>query len=87
MQLHRFHFFRNSFNFQTFQSLWTQVAKWRLRLPHFSSDVVAPSQLVAEALALRVDHQATHAAQGLSSQEFDLGLGVIRLYQASGQGR
>mmetsp|Transcript_23601 Transcript_23601/g.48966 ORF Transcript_23601/g.48966 Transcript_23601/m.48966 type:complete len:249 (-) Transcript_23601:398-1144(-) len=59
-------------------------SKWRLRLPHFSSDVVAPSQLVAEALAIRVDHQATHAAQGLGRQELHLGIRIVRLHQTSG---
>mmetsp|Transcript_51518 Transcript_51518/g.84392 ORF Transcript_51518/g.84392 Transcript_51518/m.84392 type:complete len:376 (-) Transcript_51518:12-1139(-) len=56
----------------------------RLGLPHFPGDIVSSAQLVTEALAFRVDHQATHAAQGLGRQELDLGLGVIGLHQACG---
>ena len=62
----------------------TQGAEGRLGLPHFPGDIVSSAQLVTKALAFRVDHQATHAAQGLGRQELDLGLGVIGLHQASG---
>ena len=52
------------------------AAERRLRLPHFPGDVVAASQLVAEALAIRVDDQAADAAERLRSQELNLGLGM-----------
>ena len=44
------------------------VAERRFRLPHFPSDIVAASQLVAEALAIRVDHQAADTAEGLTGR-------------------
>lgn len=49
------------------------VAERRFRLPHFPSDIVAASQLVAEAVARGVQHDATHTAQGPGSQELHLG--------------
>mmetsp|Transcript_2519 Transcript_2519/g.3109 ORF Transcript_2519/g.3109 Transcript_2519/m.3109 type:complete len:347 (+) Transcript_2519:291-1331(+) len=56
----------------------------RLGLPHLTGHVVASAQLVAEPVAVAVDHQAAHAAQGLGRQELDLGLGVVRLNEAGG---
>mmetsp|Transcript_2518 Transcript_2518/g.3105 ORF Transcript_2518/g.3105 Transcript_2518/m.3105 type:complete len:347 (+) Transcript_2518:291-1331(+) len=55
---------------------------WWLGLPHFSGHVVPSPQLVAEPVAVPVDHQAAHTTQGLSSQELDLGLGIVWLHQA-----
>mmetsp|Transcript_23600 Transcript_23600/g.48964 ORF Transcript_23600/g.48964 Transcript_23600/m.48964 type:complete len:246 (-) Transcript_23600:404-1141(-) len=66
------------------RSLVQDQSERRFRLPHFPSDIVAASQLVAEALAIRVDHQAADTAEGLCSQELNLGLGVIGLHQAGG---
>ena len=73
-----------SLTFHQLPNSLTQGAEGRLGLPHFPGDIVSSAQLVTEALAFRVDHQATHAAQGLGRQELDLGLGVIGLHQASG---
>ena len=43
--------------------------------PSCAGDVVAASQLVAEAVAQCVQHDATHTAQGLGRQELHLGHG------------
>ena len=73
-----------SLTFHQLPNSLTQGAEGRLGLPHFPGDIVSSAQLVTKALAFRVDHQATHAAQGLGRQELDLGLGVVGLHQASG---
>mmetsp|Transcript_28263 Transcript_28263/g.71504 ORF Transcript_28263/g.71504 Transcript_28263/m.71504 type:complete len:239 (-) Transcript_28263:11-727(-) len=55
-----------------------------LVLPHLTRDVVAAAKLVREALAVRVQHQASNTAQRLGCQELDLGVRVIGFHQACG---
>mmetsp|Transcript_70927 Transcript_70927/g.188595 ORF Transcript_70927/g.188595 Transcript_70927/m.188595 type:complete len:403 (+) Transcript_70927:249-1457(+) len=59
-------------------------AEGRLALPHLARDVVAAAELVGEALAVGVEHEAAHSAQGLGGQELDLGIGVVGLHEAGG---
>jgi len=40
--------------------------EWRFVLPHLISHVVAPAQLVGEALTVGIEHQATDATQRLN---------------------
>mmetsp|Transcript_35759 Transcript_35759/g.77247 ORF Transcript_35759/g.77247 Transcript_35759/m.77247 type:complete len:277 (+) Transcript_35759:266-1096(+) len=51
--------------------------------PHLPSDIVTASQLIAEAVARGVQHNAAHTAQRLSRQELHLGIWVIGLHQTS----
>mmetsp|Transcript_62602 Transcript_62602/g.164284 ORF Transcript_62602/g.164284 Transcript_62602/m.164284 type:complete len:547 (-) Transcript_62602:70-1710(-) len=51
-------------------------------LPHLTGDVVTAAELVREALALGVKHDAAHATQRLRGKELDLGIRVIRLHEA-----
>merc|ERR1712139_568808 len=55
----------------------------RLVLPHLTCHVVATAQLVREALAKGVKDDTANTTKGLSCQELDLGIGIIRLHQAS----
>ncbi len=59
-----------------------QPERWFV-LPHFSCDIIPASQLIAEAKAIGIQHDASHATQGLSGQELDLCIGIIGLHQAS----
>mmetsp|Transcript_44386 Transcript_44386/g.69203 ORF Transcript_44386/g.69203 Transcript_44386/m.69203 type:complete len:221 (+) Transcript_44386:404-1066(+) len=58
-------------------------AEWWLVLPHLACNVVATAKLVCEAFALLVQNDAANAAQGFSSQELNLCIGIIRLDEAS----
>mmetsp|Transcript_115503 Transcript_115503/g.188224 ORF Transcript_115503/g.188224 Transcript_115503/m.188224 type:complete len:208 (-) Transcript_115503:413-1036(-) len=56
----------------------------RLVLPHFSCDIVTAAKLIGKALAIFVQHEATHATQGFCCQEFDLSISIIWLDKARG---
>jgi len=58
--------------------------EWRFALPHLAGHVVATAQFIAEALALGVQDQPTHATQRLSRQKLDLRIRIIGLHQACG---
>lgn len=58
-----------------------QSERWFV-LPHFSCDIIPASQLVAEASTIRIQHDASHAAQGFSGQKLHLCIGIIGLHQA-----
>eukprot|EP00438_Fugacium_kawagutii_P030997 Skav203573 [mRNA] locus=scaffold3576:299476:300856:- [translate_table: standard] len=62
-------------------SLVQDQSERRLGLPHLTSHIVSAAELIAEALTIGIDHQATHSTESLSSQELDLGLGIIGLDQ------
>mmetsp|Transcript_13802 Transcript_13802/g.36924 ORF Transcript_13802/g.36924 Transcript_13802/m.36924 type:complete len:514 (-) Transcript_13802:112-1653(-) len=59
-------------------------AEGRFVLPHLARDIVAAAELVRDALAVGVQHQAANAAERLSSQELDLRIRVVGLHQARG---
>jgi len=56
----------------------------RLVLPHLTSHVVPPPQLVGKAFAFGVEHDAAHAPERLCSEELNLRIGVVGLYKAGG---
>ena len=58
-------------------SLVEAEAEGRLVLPHLARDVIAAAQLIAEAVAVRIQNNAAHTTQGLCRQELDFGIGVI----------
>ena len=62
-------------------SLVQTQAEGRLVLPHLSSDIVTTAQLVAEAVAVCIQDDATNTSKGLCSQELHLGIRIIRLHQ------
>mmetsp|Transcript_50585 Transcript_50585/g.69295 ORF Transcript_50585/g.69295 Transcript_50585/m.69295 type:complete len:377 (+) Transcript_50585:711-1841(+) len=66
------------------RSLVQAQAEGWLVLPHLTGDVVAAAELVGEALAVRIKHQATDTAQRLGRKELDLGIRIIGLHQAGG---
>ena len=65
-------------------SLVQTQAKGRLVLPHLSSDIVTSAQLVAEAVAIGIQDDATNTSEGLRGQELHLGIGIVRLHQTGG---
>mmetsp|Transcript_23586 Transcript_23586/g.48482 ORF Transcript_23586/g.48482 Transcript_23586/m.48482 type:complete len:215 (-) Transcript_23586:358-1002(-) len=62
-------------------SLVQTQAEGRLVLPHLSSDIVASAQLVAEAVAVCIQDDATNTSKGLRGQELHLGIGIVRFHE------
>merc|ERR1711904_394183 len=58
-----------------------QAEGW-LVLPHLASDVVTAAELIGEALAICIEHEATDTTQSLSGKELDLSIRVIWLDKA-----
>lgn len=52
-----------------------------LVLPHASSNVVTVAELISETLALIIKEKTTDTTERLSSQELDLGLGILGVYE------
>mmetsp|Transcript_95796 Transcript_95796/g.175480 ORF Transcript_95796/g.175480 Transcript_95796/m.175480 type:complete len:207 (-) Transcript_95796:424-1044(-) len=55
-----------------------------LVLPHLSSDIIAPTQLIGKTFSLLVENDASDTTECLCCQEFDLCIGVIGLHKTSG---
>jgi len=53
-------------------------------LPHLAGDVITGAEFVAETVTLIVDEETTNTTESLSSQELDLGVGVLGMNETSG---
>mmetsp|Transcript_72164 Transcript_72164/g.156669 ORF Transcript_72164/g.156669 Transcript_72164/m.156669 type:complete len:207 (-) Transcript_72164:441-1061(-) len=66
------------------RSLVEAQTERRLALPHLTCDVVTAAKLVAKTLAAGIEDKTPDTAQSLCGEEFDLGVGIIRLDQSCG---
>mmetsp|Transcript_32509 Transcript_32509/g.78110 ORF Transcript_32509/g.78110 Transcript_32509/m.78110 type:complete len:306 (+) Transcript_32509:302-1219(+) len=66
------------------RSLVQAKAERGLVLPHLAGDIIAPTQLVGESVALGVQQQTTDSSQGLGGEELDLGVLVPNFHEAGG---
>jgi len=61
-----------------------EAVRTTLLVLHLTRDVVTAAELVAETLALTVEHEATNAAEGLGSEELKLSLRLLGVNETGG---